>query len=253
MPELRPAETPGAFSIWGLAVFNLRLDGRDFQRRTSQIISRHLPQAEVWALNWTAQDVVEAMQGRMRVVFDRPTRFTLNAFRIQFATKARRTATVTEKDLQGRRHFLKVQEEGGARPQTGLERMMTGQGGGGAVAAAVPTSAARLDASGNWSAGERNQAVAQVLAQQRGGPAPSGRGASRRGGASYFVPRNGGLSPGIWKRTGPGQIAKIISFISRPARYGEKLGFAEEALRVYRAKLPENFQRALRRALSTAR
>jgi hypothetical protein len=234
-------------------MFNLRLDGRDFQRRTSQIMSRHLPQAEVWALNWTAQDVVEAMQGRMRVVFDRPTRFALNAFRIQFATKGRRTATVTEKDLQGRRHFLKVQEEGGARPQTGLERMMAAQGDVEGLRAAVPTSAARLDASGNWSAGERNQAVAQVLAQRRGGPVASVGGGGRRSGASYFVPRNGGLSPGIWKRTGPGRIAKVVSFTARPARYREKLGFAEEALRVYRTKLPENFQRALRRALSTAR
>lgn len=236
-------------------MFNLRLDSRDFQRRTSQMVNRHLPQAEVWALNWTAQDVVAALQTRMRVVFDRPTRFTLNAFRIQFATRSRPSATVTEKDVQGRRHFLKVQEEGGARPQTGLERMLSGRSDIDGLKSAVPTSAARLDASGNWSAGERNQAIAQVMAQTGGAGAGLGgrAGGQRRGGASYFTPRNKGLSPGIWKRTGPGKIAKVVSFINRPARYARNLGFADEALRVYRAKFPANFQRALRRALSTAR
>ncbi len=238
-------------------VLTLGLDIGDFMRRTQAIAGRHLPQAEVWALNWTAEDVLADLQQRMRVRFDRPTRFALNAFHVWRATKAARIARVEERPSVGKRHFLKVQELGGQRPQTGLDRLLMMRVAQDApLAAVVPMGGARLDQYGNWSPGERNQALSEIGAQNdaaANSTAASIARARARGRARYFTPAHGGLSPGIWKRTGEGVVSKVATFTPTAPSYRPRLGFMEGAGKVYRERLPVNFRRALGRALETAR
>lgn len=237
-------------------MFSVTLDQVDFRARTSALVNRHLPQIEVWALNWTGGDVLTGLQDRMRVQFDRPTRWTLNAFHVRWATKAAPTAIVQERPSVGRRHYLKVQESGGARPQTALERLLEARVVSDQILrAAIPTAAARLDAYGNWSTGERNQVLSAIRAQRdqaaNATERSTARGA-RRGRASYFVPRNGGLSPGVWKRTTGGDLSKVLNFAPVAPVYAPRLGFEDVAARIYADRLSVNLARAFRRALDTA-
>lgn len=238
-------------------MFEFAVNASDFLRRTGELIDRHLPQVEVWAVNWTAEDVLEAVQDRMRVEFDRPTRWTLNAFHVWRATKADRTATVRERPSVGRRHYLKVQNQGGARPQTALEKLIASR----VVSAqilqsVIPAEGAKLDAFGNWSRGERNQALSAIGSQRDAAANATEKSTARGrrlGRASYFVPKNGGLSPGIWKRTRTGDLSKVAHFVDHAPRYEARLQFEGVAERAYREGIGRNLKRAWERAIATAR
>lgn len=235
----------------------MTLDATDFLRRSAAFLDRQLPQIEVWALNFTADDALKSLQNKMRVSFDRPTRWTLNAFQVWRATKSTRVAEVRERPSVAARHYLKVQDRGGARPQTGLERLLAER----VVTAdilqsVIPTDAARLDAFGNWSRGERNQALSSIGAQRdaaANATEASTRRGRRRGRASYFVPRNGGLSPGIWRRKQSGDLDKIAHFSDRAPMYRPRLDFEETIAATYRDRLEPNLRRAFARAIETAR
>jgi hypothetical protein len=229
----------------------MEVDVSDFMQKTAEL-ERRMPRAEIDALNWTAAEALEELQNRMRVTFDRPTRFTLNAFHVWRATPGNRVAAVEERPSVGRRHFLKVQERGGARPMTALERLMSERVVSDLIIrAVVPTSAARLDAFGNWSPGERNQALSGIRAQRdrsaNSTPASNAR-AARQGRASYFTPAHGGLSPGIWRRERGGALAKVATFTQSAPMYQPRLGFETVVERVVRERLERNLRRAMERA-----
>ncbi|WP_190305657.1 hypothetical protein [Roseicitreum antarcticum] len=42
----------------------MRLDATDFIRRSGAFVDRQLPQIEVWALNWTADDALAGFRTR---------------------------------------------------------------------------------------------------------------------------------------------------------------------------------------------
>ncbi|QIZ79789.1 hypothetical protein [Thalassovita gelatinovora] len=241
---------------------SLHIDPKDFMRVTSAIERKQLPIATAWALNDTADDVLEHIQRRMEVVFDRPTRFTKNAFMVWRAKKSTLVAEVRERPSVGSRHYLKRQERGGVRKQTGLERMvMHNLAYDGVLAAIIPTSAARLNAFGNWTPGERNQAVSAIKAFGETGYTANAtakskaRSKGRR--AAYFVPQKGsGLSPGIWRRKGKGKrerVEKIAHFTDTMPRYHERLGFYDGAEQVFERMIAPNFRRAFEKAMATAR
>lgn len=240
----------------------MTVDVTDFLLRSGQFMQRQLPQIEVWALNWTADDALKAVQDRMQVVFDRPTRWTLNAFQVWRATKADRVAMVQERPSVGRRHYLKVQNQGGGRPQTALERLMEARVvSAGILQAVIPTDGARLNAFGNWSQGERNQILSEIGAQRqdmrRGASAnateASTARARRRGRAKYFTPANGGLSPGVWKRTADKNLTKVATFTAKVPMYRPRLDFEDTVAKAYRDRLEPNLRRAFLRAIDTMR
>ena len=240
---------------------SLEIDPSHFLKRSTEIEQKQLPQATVWALNDTANDVLEHIKGRMDVVFDRPTRFTKNAFMVWRATKATLTAQVKERPSVGARHYLKMQERGGTRRQTGLESMVSANlAYDGVLAAIIPTSAARLNTFGNWSPGERNQAVSAIKAFGEAGYSANAtkRSKAKSGGrrAAYFVPNKGSrLSPGIWRRKGKGKrvrIEKIAHFIDAAPRYDRRLGFYDGAQAVFDRRFATNFYAAFERAMATA-
>lgn len=213
--------------------------------------------ATVWALNDTAKDVLKHMQGRMEVVFDRPTRFTKNAFQVgPWAKKSSPVVEVKERPSVEPRHFLKVQESGGARPKTGLERLMTSRlAYEGDIQAVVPASGARLNSFGNWSPGERNQVLSAVQAQgdarTNTSDASKARNKTRAG---YFVPRPGSkLSPGVWRRKGKKSLKKVLHFTTAMPAYQKRLGFYDGVAEVFDDRFRHHFERSLERAMETAR
>lgn len=239
---------------------SLRVDASDFLRGINDLENRHLPQIAVWALNDTAAQALEAVKTRMRVTFDRPTPFALNAFQVWRATKQTLTATVQERPSVGRRHFLKVQEKGGPRPQTALEGLMAEKVVSAQVLRSVipamggPFEAAKLDQYGNWSRGERNQVLSQLQAQRDA--AANETDASRKRARKrqrYFVPRHG-LAPGVYRRDTPGDIAvRVLKFSDKAPQYQPRLDFQGEVTRVYAEKIGENLRRAFERARMTSR
>lgn len=237
------------------------LDATDFYRRLNDVERKQMPQATVWALNDTAAEILEHVQDHMEVVFDRPTRFTMNAFMVWRAKKSTMEAKVQERPSVGSKHYLKVQEVGGARPKTGLEKMLAGSlGYGGVMSALVPAAGARVDRFGNWSKGQRNQAISGIRAWRETGYSANATEASQsrnRGRAGYFVPKPGGqLSPGIWKRTGKGnreKLTKVAHFLDYMPRYTGRLEFLEGAEVIYERRFSTNFDAAFRKAMLTAR
>ena len=237
-------------------MMELTLDQRPFERQLTALEERHLPRASANALTFTAMDVLEHVQERMRVEFDRPTRWTLNAFMVWRAQPSRLVAEVKERPSVGRRHYLKVQERGGQRPQKGIERALQERlPYEGILTAIAPASGARLDAYGNWSAAERNQALSALGAQRDShmNQTDASRKRARGRRATYFVPRNGGLYPAIWKRTSPKAApVPVANLLESAPRYMPRLGFMEGAEKIWRERLAEKLNRELTPAVQRA-
>ncbi|MDS9468201.1 hypothetical protein RGQ15_11550 [Paracoccus sp. MBLB3053] len=229
-------------------MLRISIDDRQLQDSLKQLGERDIAIAATWALNDTARDVLEHVQHRMDQVFDRPTRFTKNAFTVKGAKPRDLEAQVMEKPSVGKRHYLKVQEHGGRRGRTGLEALLDARlAYDGIITAVVPAGGAKLDASGNWSAGERNQALSAVQAQREksSNTTASSRKRNKRR-AGFFVPREGSrLSAGVWKRNADGSIAKILHFTRAMPVYDERLGFFDGAEEVFRDRLPDHLRRTI--------
>lgn len=237
-------------------MLNMDIDPSDLARGLNDVQRKQVPFATVWGLNDTASDVLSHMQSRMDVVFDKPTRFAKNAFMVWRATKSTMTAEVKERPSVGSRHFLKVQERGGARGQTGLEKLLDSRlNYDGQIVAVVPAAGAKLNTYGNWSPGERKNVLSAVQSQRdsqaNSTDASKARSKSRVG---YFVPRPGSkLSPGVWKRSGKkGSLTKILHFTTAMPAYDKRLGFYDGAQSVFDDQFPTNFARAFQKAMATA-
>ena len=225
-------------------MFTFTSNALEAERALVGKVERQVPFALAMALNDTANHALDLVKKQMDLVFDRPTPFAKNAFMVWRATKQTLVAEVKERPSVGRRHFLKVQERGGKRPQTGMERNRIAYAGG--VAAIIPAAKAKRDAFGNWSAGERNKALKAIAAQ--GSTTPTGR----RKRVEYFVPDPGELSPGIWRREGK-TLTKVALFVDQMPDYSPTLEFMETASKAALAKFPEVFNRRFTEAMATAR
>jgi hypothetical protein len=232
----------------------MSLDDRAFRRQLTNLEVAQLPKASAIALNDTAYDALKFTQDRMDVVFDRPTRWTKNAIMVWRATKDNLEATLKERPSVGRRHYLKVQEAGGTRPQTGVERQLAAHVGyQGSIAAVIPAAGAKLDSYGNWSSGERNQ-VLSALGAQRDMTANQTDASRKRakGRATYFVPKTD-LPPGVYRRTMTGELSKVLTFTKAMPSYAKRFGFYDGVQEVWQEKLPAHLDRALAKAVLDAR
>lgn len=236
-------------------MFKLSLDDRELQLNLRRLAEHDARMAAVWALNDTADDVLEHVQGRMDQSFDRPTRFTKNAFMVWRAKPSMLEAKVMERPSVGKRHYLKVEEFGGPRDQTGLEALLTSRlAFDGYVAAVVPATGAKLNAHGNWSPGERNRALSAVQAQRDTSTNTTKDARKRhRRRAGFFVPRtDSSLSPGIWRRNTDGTISKVLHFTTAVPVYQERLGFFDGAEEVYAKRLPAHLRRTIEKMVDRA-
>lgn len=160
-------------------------------------IQGQMPYAASRALNDAAKKVAEDLNKSTTSYFDRPTRFTQNAYRVSSrSNKTNLTAEIRPKSIQER--YLLPSIRGGIRPQRPSERRL-----GGISPAWSPGSGARLNASGNMS----KAAVVKAL----------------QGGGSYFAlkEQRGKLRPGVYQRMGSGtarryKVKSILSFNKLP-------------------------------------
>ncbi len=228
----------------------MTLDARDLTRGLSHLEKEQAPYAAARALTDTAWTAARGLGDHMKTVFDQPTAFTRNAFRAQGATKSKLEATVLPKDRQGGRHYLFAQEDGGPRPQTGIEKLLARNVAfEGVLQTVIPAQDARLTKAGNLSPGQLQQVLSGVGAQRD--RTSNTTAASRRRRPSrdvFFVPR-AGLAPGVFARSPSGRLKMILAFTDRVARYNPRLGFEDYVIEVMADEFPEAFAKWLDRAM----
>ena len=226
---------------------SIELDTGPLALALQELATRDVDIALTWALNDMAEEIRDDVSTRMNVVFDRPTPFTQKAFTVIKAAANRLEASVQLRNNRIGRDYLHVQEEGGARRQTGFEAQMSRSlAYEGVIQSILPADNARLDQYGNWSVGERNQVMSALKAQRDGATnmtdASWRRVRKRR--STYFVPRSG-LTPGIYKKDPQGNLGVVAIFSAKTPVYPERLAFEENAERLFAAKMGPHLARTI--------
>lgn len=218
-------------------------------------VARQVPFATAVALTRTARDVREKHQALMPVIFDRPTRFTLNALQVTPATKQTQVASVWFKQPNRmRQHYLVPQVEGGGRRHKAFEKWLIGAGLMQSSEFAVPASGIKLDANGNMSQGM----IVQILSQLKASPDATQwetRASRKRAGTSryrYFVPKPGsGLARGIWRKTSKNRMQPVLIFVSA-VKYEKRYPFGQISTDAAEAAFPKRFDEAMLAAIRTS-
>jgi hypothetical protein len=235
-----------------------------------------VPFALARALTKTAQDVRAGERKEMEAVFDRPTRYTLNALYMRPATKQRLQAEVWLKDSGRNDSFLLPQIEGGARLLKRFEQRLVMTGYMQPSERAVPAAGARLDQYGNMSRGQINQILSQlktaVILGDYSNATDSRRSRAKRASEAYFVSRGPGswrgsgswknglksqhLPRGVWVRRSFGAlgtaIKPVLLFVPK-ALYRKRFRFFEVAQEVTARQLDGHFSESWAIAMRTAR
>lgn len=229
-----------------------------FEKYLSDVAEQQLPYAMARAINDTMKEVVDEVRDRVDVTFDRPTPYTRNAMAVvKRADKADLEARVAPRDNRSDAHYLRVQEDGGRRRQTKLERMLQSTvATAGILNSVLPGRNAKINQYGNWDVGERNRAVSGIKGWREVGytaneTARSARKARRMGRGTYFVPKHG-LPPGIYRRTG--DVLDIIAVFTPDAPdYEPRFGFVETAEKIAARQIAGNVERRLAEAITKAK
>ncbi|MGV8987803.1 MAG: hypothetical protein ACOH2H_16135 [Cypionkella sp.] len=236
---------------------SIKAETDKFAAALSAVATKQLPYALSRALNDTAQDVLTDNKRLMESVFDRPTPYTLGAFMVRNAKPDALQSTVEQKSQASTRNYLRTEEQGGARKQTGLDKLLSMRiAYAGHLWGVIPGDGAKLDRYGNWSSGERNQVLAILKAMRDGSANETSRSRKRAGGkrAQYFVSPPQFKTPGVWKRV-PGlkQPQLVLLFVASAPGYQSRLPFHDNAERVARERFPINFANRFNSALASAR
>lgn len=193
-----------------------------------------------YALTKSMQDAREAEIGTMRSVFDRPTRYTLNALKVTPATKQNLSAQLGFKEFGGTPawKYLGPQVRGGGRRKKRFELALQAAGLMLASEYAIPGQAARMDGSGNMSRGQITQILSALGAQadryQNTTRRPK-RG-NRKRNLDYFVLRGTKAANGIYLRVGR-RAVPVVLFVASVS-YRKRFPYYDEARRV----IPRSFR-----------
>lgn len=113
-------------------MLNIKGDLKNITRHLNRVQKKQIPFAASLAINNTLKQVVKAERAQIVKKLDRPTPFTVNAFKINWSKKHRLHGEVVIKPAQW--NYLKYQIEGGTRIKHNI---------------GVPTSNAKLNKYGN--------------------------------------------------------------------------------------------------------
>jgi hypothetical protein len=232
--------------------------------RRAGIAAAQIPQVTADALNITAKHIVRTIQSRMPSIFDRPTKFTLNALRISGARPSGNPhADVLIKDSArlASIHYLQPQISGGGRSQKRFEYLL-----GGPSAWFMPGGGAQLDAYGNVTSATYNQVLSQLhrrLDQQQNESDVSRAKRLKKQGKQKGVVRgdffqvfqgdNNHLKPGIYQRVKVGNFGttlKPIFIQGKAPQYRARFPFQDMVADQYLAEYPDNLQRAISETLN---
>jgi hypothetical protein len=229
-----------------------RVDDRDAQRVIREM-RQESPFAVAYALTKTAQDIKADEVTEMKSVFDRPTRFTLNALFVKPATKTDLTAIVEFKEGFGSVpawRYLGPQVVGGFRATKSGERRLIAAGLMKSNEVIVPGKGTKLDAYGNVPGSIMNRILSDLGARADKAQNTTEKSRKRNAGRNrgrYFVLRPGGVPgfprsnrdvhPGIYHQASGGRgVVPVLVFVQQP-RYQKRFDFYGLAQRVADARL----------------
>lgn len=203
---------------------SVKSDLDDLKRKLTRVQRDQVPFATSLAINNVADDVANAITAQMDRYLDRPTRFTLQAYRTNAgrfrgkrATKRNLFAIIEPAKIQA--EYLKFQIVGGTR----LPKQ---------TAILVPTRKAPLNNFGNLTKGRRKAMVS--------------------GEKGYFsAGKREGKTPGIYKSLR--KTVEPMAFYVDKATYEPIFPIDKIAAGVVRNRFTRRFQEALKKALATAR
>ncbi len=221
----------------------------------TELEQRQIPYATATALTRTAQGLMDRLRDEMRVVFDRPTPYTLNSLRMVPARKDRLEARVWFKDeadgAQPASVWIAPEVHGGPRRNKPAELQLRAKGILPEGKYVVPGAGADLDRYGNIRRGQVTRALSGIRGFSQAGynaNATDSRRSRAKGNARrYFVMTRKGKPIGIAERTGRGRdaVSIIMAFVSRPS-YRSRLSFFEIAQQYADENLPREFEVAMR-------
>jgi hypothetical protein len=250
---------------------NIELTGMaDAISRLDYFELQQLPFAQAKTLTDIADIAKNEAIKEMRRVFDRPTAFTLNALKVERATKRRLEARVVLKDptrIDDEHHYLNVETAGGTRGFKPFEARLLRKRIIPAGEYAVPGQGADMDAFGNMKRGQITQVLSYFDAfGDAGFRANMGdRGRKRLGkttkkkrGFAYFTAKPGNkqnLKPGIYKRvdTGFGGAISRVLLFSRASAYQPRIDLQRILNETYSANVTSIFEQNMRAAMASAR
>lgn len=221
---------------------------------------KQVPFATALALTRTAQIAKTELEKEMRSVFDRPTRWTLNSLRLFPAKKTKLEARVwmkneADKSVPATR-WLNPEIEGGPRQDKRSESRLRRKGILPVGKYIVPGKGAKLDSYGNMTKGAITKALSGLSAFSDAGYSANATGSKRsraKGNAKrYFVMKRGSMPIGIAERTSRNRMHILLAFTRKPT-YSKRLDFYGIGDKVVKQHLAAEFEKAMTKAMRTAR
>lgn len=252
---------------------SIKTNIKDALKQLSGLQKSQVPYAQKETLNALAQRVKTGIGNAMQRSFDRPTRWTLNSLRIQYATVQKMQAKVALKDDEyaGKgtppSSYLNPEIHSGLRHAKSHELALRRVLGLDSGTFMVPGDGAILDSFGNMSRGQVNKLLSYFAANRDVGTtsnltaaqrAKKLKGTKKRAGVDYMVARAGNkqdLQPGIYERrylTLGVSIKPILIFVKAPY-YRKRLAFYEIAENIIKAHATKEFEYQYYKAIKTAR
>lgn len=249
-------------------VINVRHDIKKLTEHLTWLQKEQIPYATALAINESLKKAAPAVKAEMQQVFDRPTPWTLNSYRIlKYAQKRAPTGVVGFKDMEnigGRGtpagKYLQPQMAGGPRPAKGLELLLRARGILGNNEFLVPSKFMKLDQYGNVSRGTVQKILANLQATRdvySRTPSGGARGGKKK--AEFFFTRKGVRGQRhtmIWQTFGAkGKHNAVPALIVVKAAPQYRKRFDQQAVveRVVAQSFPVEFDNAMIKALATSR
>lgn len=215
-----------------LFIVSIRDDYLKLENKLNRIEREQLPFAASQSANRLARIAVSTLRFEMQAVFDRPTRFTLNAFYARTGTKDNPQGQVLARDFAGKGtpgwKYLTPEVFGGSRNLKRFERALGYRISDNEFT--VPGRGAPLDQYGNIPQGKINQILSGLGAAETHGGFQANRTtrSARRGRSKkpqFFLAhsKRDGRPLGIYKIVGSGKVEPVIVFAHNAPHYHIRL------------------------------
>lgn len=241
-------------------MIKISVDIRPALRKLDALQRKQVPFAASVALNRTAKLAQDGIKTAMGGAFDNPKPYTLGGTFTRPSTKANLTAIVGLKDqARGGRapaKYLRSEITGGPRRTAGYELALNKLGALPSGMRAIPAAGAKLDRYGNMNQAQLTEIIGAL---KSGARVFKGRG-KRTHATGYFIalpsiPQSRHLVPGIYyriERAGESAIIPVLIFTGA-AQYKPRLNIERVARAAVARHFRDEFSKALRQALRTAR
>lgn len=226
-------------------MINVDIRGMDAVQSKIKNLGDQMPYALMVALNNAAFAVRSASQQDLTNSFDRPTRLVTGATRVAKATKATLEARVY---IDPKRQLIvNPHEVGGLRGPQLIERFLIGKGWLPIGWRAVPGIDMPLDSFGN----PKRAVVNQIITELQSGISGI-KGSNRR----CFVIRAGQVShlfPGVYRIKSNGRALSLMYLFVSSVTYRMRLSWESTMRETAIRELPAAAEKAVQRAIETAR